>query len=126
MAPSSASAVSNMAIGPVTLPLFKLSHCTVSGHGSRLLWTHLPNRSDMFAVFDENRSKDLGGIVVSKQVLKLIRGGELLVSFNFLAADALLMHSNRRKLLISIRSSIKLVWTSRELSHNPFRMICST
>ena len=45
-----------------------------------MLWTHLPNRDDMFAVFDQVRSTDLGGAVISKQVLKLIRGGELLVS----------------------------------------------
>ena len=65
---------------PVTLPLFKLSYCTISSPGQRMLWTHLPNRDDMFAVFDETRSRELDGTVTSKRVLKLVRGGELLVS----------------------------------------------
>jgi len=86
MAPSSVSTLSNVSLGPVTLPLFKLSHCTVSGHGARMLWTHLPNRDDMFAVFDQVSSRDLGGAVLSKQILKLIRGGELLVTTRGLEA----------------------------------------
>ena len=44
-----------------------------------MLWTHLPNRDDMFAVFDKIRSRDLDGTVTGKQVMKLLRGGELLV-----------------------------------------------
>ena len=44
-----------------------------------MLWTHLPNRDDIFAVFDEIRSRELDGTISGKQVMKLLRGGELLV-----------------------------------------------
>jgi hypothetical protein len=48
-----------------------------------MLWTHLPNRDDMFAVFDQVRRKCLDGTVSDKKVLKLVRAGELLVSAPF-------------------------------------------
>ena len=65
--------------GPVPLSLFKLSFCTTATLRSNLLWTHLPNRDDLFAVFDSVYHKDLEGPVTEKKVLKLVRGGDLLV-----------------------------------------------
>ncbi len=44
-----------------------------------MMWTHLPAQDDMFAVFDQVRKAGLGGAVAEKKVLKLIRGGDLLV-----------------------------------------------
>ena len=103
MPPPSAPTGSNPHLGPVTLPLFKLSHCTISGPGARMLWTHLPNRDDMFAVFDQVRSTELGGAVISKQVLKLVRGGELLVSTQGHVEDTGLMSDHLRKPWTSTR-----------------------
>ena len=90
MAPSSSSTLSNAPLGPISLPLFKLSHCTITNPGARMLWTHLTSGDDTFAVFDEVRSRDLDGTVSSKQVMKLIRGGELLVSTLDIAAKVTL------------------------------------
>ncbi|KAL8825961.1 MAG: hypothetical protein Q9191_004090 [Dirinaria sp. TL-2023a] len=64
--------------GPTSLTLFKLSFCTTPTLRSRLLWTHLPNRDNLFAVFDSLFQKDLEGSVTEKKMLKLIRGSELL------------------------------------------------
>ncbi|KAL6714390.1 hypothetical protein ACLMJK_007813 [Lecanora helva] len=83
MTTSSAVVASNSLLGPVTLPLFKLSFCTISHPGARMIWKHLHNRNDLFAVFDETRSKDLSGVVVTKQALKLFQGGELLENVDF-------------------------------------------
>ena len=47
-----------------------------------MLWTHLPNRDDMFAVFDVLRRRTLEEVVIEKKVLKLVRGGELLVNLS--------------------------------------------
>lgn len=68
--------------GPMTLTLFKLSFCTTAALRSSLLWTHLPNRDDLFAVFDSTYSRDLEGSITEKKVLKLIRGGGLLVRYS--------------------------------------------
>ena len=65
--------------GPLSLPLVKLSFCTTSTLRANLLWSHLPYRDDLFAVFDVISYKDLGGCVSEKRVLKLFRGGEILV-----------------------------------------------
>ena len=53
-----------------------------------MIWTHLPQRSDMFAVFDMVRKARIGKVVSETKILKLIRGGELLVSifpYNYLS-----------------------------------------
>ena len=81
MAPSSLGSQSTLVPGPVSLTLFKLSFCTTANLRSNLLWTHLPNRDDLFAVFDSVFHKDLEGSVAEKKVLRLIRGGDLLVCF---------------------------------------------
>lgn len=65
--------------GPTSLSLFKLSYCTTATHGAKLVWTHLSAQSDMFAVFDQVRKIGLGGSMLEKRVLKLTRGGDLLV-----------------------------------------------
>lgn len=44
-----------------------------------MLWTHLPNRDDMFAVFDQVKMKDHDGIVRDKRLLKLVRGADNIV-----------------------------------------------
>ena len=65
--------------GPISLPLFKLSFCTTATHGSKLIWTHLTGKNEMFAVFDQVRKIGLGGAITEKRLLKLTRGGDLLV-----------------------------------------------
>ena len=45
-----------------------------------MIWTHLPQRSDIFAVFDVIRKVEIGMVISERKVLKLIRGSELLVS----------------------------------------------
>ena len=80
MAPSSVSTASTVTRGPVTLPLFKFSHCTSPNPQAKMIWTHLPQRSDMFAVFDVIRKIGTGMVVSETKTLKLVRGGELLVS----------------------------------------------
>lgn len=45
-----------------------------------MVWTHLPQRSDMFAVFDVIRKVGTDKVVSETKVLKLVRGGELFVS----------------------------------------------
>ena len=47
-----------------------------------MIWTHLPQRSDMFAVFDVIRKVGFDMVVSEIKVLKLVRGGELLVSLS--------------------------------------------
>ena len=79
MAPSSVSTLSTVAQGPVALPLFKFSHCTSPNPGAKMVWTHLPQRSDMYAVFDIIRKVTVGKDVSETKILKLIRGGELIV-----------------------------------------------
>lgn len=80
MAPLSVSTAAAVNHGPTSLHLFKLSHCTTTTPRSNMLWTHLPNRDDMFAVFDQLRRKNPDGSIVEKKVMKLVRAGELLVS----------------------------------------------
>ena len=80
MAPSSTSTTSTLTQGPVTLPLFKFSYCTSPNHQAKVIWTHLPQRSDMFAVFDVIRKVGTSMFASEMKVLKLVRGGELLVS----------------------------------------------
>lgn len=86
--------------GTVSLSLFKLSFCTTANLRSNLLWTHLPNRDDLFAVFDSVFRKDLQGSVTEKKVLKLIRGGDLLVCSLCLDLKALLMLSTHHTILL--------------------------
>lgn len=64
---------------PVSLPLFKLSFCTTPTVRVNLVWTHLPQRDNLFAVFDYVSQKDVEGFTTQKKILKLIRGGDLLV-----------------------------------------------
>ena len=79
MASSSLSIASTVTQGPVALPLFKFSHCTSPNPQAKMIWTHLPQRSDMFAVFDVIRKVGTGMVASETKVLKLVRGGELLV-----------------------------------------------
>ena len=65
-----------LAPGSISLALFKLSYCTTRDLKARLLWTHLPERDRLFAVFD---SVNVGGFTSQRRTLKLVRGGDLLV-----------------------------------------------
>ncbi|KAL9576747.1 MAG: hypothetical protein Q9212_006849 [Teloschistes hypoglaucus] len=76
MASSSHAALFNH---PVSLALLKLSFCTTVTLHAKLPWKHFSDGVDMFAVFDFVRKPDLGRSVSEKQVLKLVRQGDLLV-----------------------------------------------
>ena len=69
----------NIAPGPISLALFKLSYCTTQELKSKLVWTHLPERDRLFAVFDY---VNVGGFTSQRRTLKLVRGGDLLVRLN--------------------------------------------
>ena len=66
---------------PISLPLFKLSFCTTATLQAKMLWEHLSGGSDMSAVFHHVKKPCLGGITSEKQILKLVRAGNLLVCF---------------------------------------------
>lgn len=44
-----------------------------------MTWTHIPAQDDMFAVVDQVRRLGLGGAITTKKMLKLLRGGHILV-----------------------------------------------
>lgn len=44
-----------------------------------MTWTHIPAQDDMFAVLDQVRKLGLGGAITTRKILKLIRGGMILV-----------------------------------------------
>ena len=79
-----ASSSQSTLLGLESLPLFKLSFCTTATLQSKMMWTHLPHRDSMFAVFDQIRKTGLGGLVFEKKILKLIHGGDLLVRLTVL------------------------------------------
>ena len=62
-----------------SLSLFKFSYVTSPSMQGKLLWTHLPQRDNLFAVFDQIYCKDLSGLLVKRRFLKIIRGGDVLV-----------------------------------------------
>lgn len=65
--------------GLTTLPLKKFSYVTTRASHTKLLWTHLPQRDNLFAVFDFTTAKDLEGLTVKKRFLRFLRGDEVLV-----------------------------------------------
>ena len=60
-------------------------------------WTHVPDRDNIFAVFDLVRDKTLDGAVLEKKLLKVVRGGEVLVSNVNLHFHSSLTVSSRSK-----------------------------
>lgn len=62
-----------------TLSLLKLSYATTPDLHVKPLYTHLPPRDDIFAVFDRVSSKNFEGIVVKNQRMKIIIGSNTLV-----------------------------------------------
>ena len=66
----------NLVPGSVSLALFKLSYCTTQELKSKMVWTHLPERDRLFAVFDY---VNVGGFTSQRRTLKLVRGGDLFV-----------------------------------------------
>ena len=65
--------------GLTTLPLKKFSYVTTPASRGKLLWTHLPQRDNLFAVFEFLTGKDLEGLTVKKRFLRFVRGNEILV-----------------------------------------------
>lgn len=63
----------------MSFPLYKLSFCTTPVLASKMTWTHLPAQDSMFTVYDQVRKAGLGGAIMEKHVLKLIRGADVLV-----------------------------------------------
>lgn len=66
-----------------TMPLAKFSHATTLMLQSKPTWTHLPQRDNMFAVLDLVSSKGLGNGVNQRNILRVVRGGDLLVCHTF-------------------------------------------
>ena len=75
----SSSSRSSGPTGPLSLPLCKLSYCTTPTLASKMTWTHIPAQDDMFAVVDQVKRLGLGGSITTRKILKLIRGGNILV-----------------------------------------------
>ena len=63
----------------VTLPLYKFSHAMSPTLQSRIQWSHLPQRDNLFAVFDEVRERDHEDAIVRRSVMKIVHGGNVLV-----------------------------------------------
>jgi hypothetical protein len=66
----------------ISLALCKFSHASsnISFHG-KLIWTHLPERGNLFLVFDRRTQKDSAGIVFKASLMKIIRGSDVIVSY---------------------------------------------
>ncbi len=73
------SSRNEISYNPVSLPLHKLSFCTTATLHAKMVWEHLSGGADMYAVFDHVKRPDLGRPVSEKQILKLVRHGDLLV-----------------------------------------------
>ena len=122
MAPRSASATATVTQGPVTLSLFKFSYCTTASPRSPMQWTHVPDRDNIFAVFDLVRNKTLDGAVLEKKLLKVVRGGVLLVSNVNLHFHSSLTVSSRSKSSL-MNYNIKPAWTKRLAIPSNFRIL---
>ena len=67
-------------IGPLCLPLLKLSYATVSdGNISPIPWTHLSSKTDLWAIFDTVRMEDSQGQVSTQRLFKVIKEPEVMV-----------------------------------------------
>ena len=122
MASSSLSTAPTVTQGPVALPLFKFSHCTSPNPQAKMIWTHLPQRSDMFAVFDVIRKVGTGMVASETKVLKLVRGGELLVCiFSRIFQTEHSSHLSSRSKLSSTTSKTKFAWTRNALYPNTYQ-----
>ena len=64
----------------LTFSLCKFSYATTVTLQGNLLWNHLPERDNIFVVFDAVATKDHLGLLSKVQFLKIVRGGEVLVS----------------------------------------------
>ena len=70
-----------------TMPIAKFSYANTPRLQSRPTWTHLPDRDNMFAVFDLVSSKGSGDCVIRRNVLKVVRGGDLIVRYILFVSD---------------------------------------
>lgn len=68
----------------MSFPLHKLSFCTTPVLASKMTWTHLPAHNSMFMVYDQVRKAGLGGAIMEKHVLKVIRGADVLVCWQII------------------------------------------
>lgn len=66
--------------GPTTLSLIKFSYATTPTLQAKILWTHLPERNDLYAVFEEVNTKQSGGLLQRRKMLRIIQGSNLIVS----------------------------------------------
>ncbi|KAL8784483.1 MAG: hypothetical protein Q9195_009030 [Heterodermia aff. obscurata] len=85
--------------GSISLALFKFSYCTTQELKSKLVWTHLPERDRLFAVFDR---VNVGGFTSQRRTLKLLRGGDLLeqIELDNLALQARLDEERNRSQIL--------------------------
>lgn len=63
----------------VTLALYKFSYATTIDILAKPIWTHLPQRDNLFAVFDQVAGETAPGRVARQKILKIAQAGELLV-----------------------------------------------
>ena len=49
-----------------------------------MTWTHLPAQDSMFTVYDQVRKAGLGGTIMEKHVLRVIRGADVLVCWQII------------------------------------------
>ncbi|KAA6413315.1 MAG: hypothetical protein FRX48_03059 [Lasallia pustulata] len=68
--------------GLLTMPLGKFSYATTLALQSKPIWTHLPDRDNMFAVFDLVSSMGSGDDVSQRNVLKVVRASDLVESID--------------------------------------------
>lgn len=81
---ASSSSQSSSTQYPMSFPLHKLSFCTTPVLASKMTWTHLPAQDSMFTVYDKVRKAGLGGAIMEKHVLKVIRGADVLVCWQII------------------------------------------
>ena len=63
----------------LSLPLFKFSYATTAAIQGKLHWTHLPQRDNIYVVFDDVSSQDRQEGPFNRRLMKIVRGGETLV-----------------------------------------------
>ena len=113
--------------GLKTLSLFKFSYATNPSLQGKLLWTHLPQRDNLFAVFDYVTCRDPHGQPVRSSLFKVLRGTEVLVCLyiqsDFRIFGTFPSHSlflpNRRSLILQ-SLYINHVWMKSDTTLNLF------
>ena len=65
----------------LTLSLFKISYTSSATVQGKFTWTHLPQRDNIFAVFDGLNGPAYGASSQVGRVLKLLQNSDVLVCF---------------------------------------------